>query len=433
MMVPKKSLFLAGAALLTLGVAAGAQQGGSPMFKRINKPMKTVSLNLETGTLTRGPAVKNKGAPVSTTCASLFNNDFSGFVGVDSGIGGANGPCEWIQAANKGNPPATNGGKSGFLTGFAFAYCSAALDPASGGPGGSTIIGFRTGYTKGTAANGGGPSGTSQGLFLLSGLPANTNCSSFFGGANCFLIGVTLGTTPVCLPDGPIGYSWRFTDLGTDGVLAKTFPFLACVNSCSGSGPDVEGMESCVDQYCPAGTITASFSFTTAIPYYTSLSMELDELTAVLGLSTSFNGSGANDRVVANTSAGFGGNTVNHAVLGKGYRLDLSCVAQPAATPPLTAPATGAIGIIRVSFAGAIGVPINTVWGQILVFITAGTGQNFLIPVSAAKHVILSVPALPKSTALYGFCYAVQGFCPKGIGQAKGTLSNGLAEKNGSS
>lgn len=425
MMVPKKSLFLAGAALLTLGVAAGAQQGGSPMFKRINKPMKSVSLNLETGTLTRGPAVKNKGAVVSTTCASLFNNDFSGFVGVDSGIGGANGPCEWIQASNKGNAPATNGGKSGFLTGFAFAYCSAALDPASGGVGGSTIIGFRTGYAKGTAANAGGPTGVDQGTFLLSGLPANTNCSSFFGGASCYLIGVTLGTTPVCLPDGPIGYSWRFTDLGTDGVLAKTFPFLACVNSCSGVGPDTQGMTDCVDQYCPAGTITASFSFSTAIPYFTSLSMELDELVAVTGTSTSFNGAGSNFRVLSNTSAGFGGNTVNHAVLGKGYRLNLNCAAAPV-------PASG-VGIIRVSFAGALGVPINTVWGQILVFITAGTGQNFVIPMNVVtKQVILSVPALPKSTSLYGFCYAVQGFCPKGVGALNGTLSNGLLEKNGS-
>ena len=425
MMVPKKSLFFAGAALLTLGFAASAQQGGSPLFKRATKPLKTVSLNLETGTLTRGPAVKNKAAPVTTTEASLFNNDFSGFVGVDTGGGGANGPCEWIQAAGKAVPPATNGGKSGFLTGFVFAYCSAALDPASGGPGGSTIIGFRTGYVKGTAANAGGPTGTSQGLFLLSGLPANTNCSSFFGGAICYLIGVTLGTTPVCMPDGPIGYSWRFTDLGTDGVLAKTFPFLACVNSCSATGPDVEGMTDGVDQYCPAGTILSSFAFGTAIPFYTSLSMELDELIKVIGTSMSFNGAGTNFRVLTNTSNGVGGNTTNHAIMGKGYRVNLNCAAAPQ-------PATGALAIIRMSFAGKLATPINTKWGQILVFITAGTGQNFILPVPASKQVALTVPQLPKNTSFYGFCFAAQGFCPKGVGANNGTLSNGLMEKIGS-
>jgi hypothetical protein len=422
MMVPKKSLFFAGA-LLTLSAVASAQQGGSPVFRRVTKPAKTVSLNLETGTLTRGPAVKNKAGVVTTTMASLTNNDFSGFVGVDSGIGGANGPCEWIQAAVKG-PPSLNGGKSGFLTGFVFAYCSAALDPASGGPGGSAVIGFRSGYSKGTAANAGGPTGTSQGLFLLSGLPANTNCSSFFGGFACYLIGVTLGTTPVALPDGPIGYSWRFTDLGTDGVLAKTFPFLACVNSCSGTGPDVQGMTDGVDQYCPAGTVLSSFAFTTAIPYYTSLSMELDELIAVTGFSNSVNGAGTNFRTLANTSNGFGGNTHNYPILGKGYRVDLNCSAAP--IPP------SGIGIIRASFAGTLAVPLNTKWGQVLVFITAGTGQNFILPLSGTKHVVLSVPALPLSTSIYGVCFAVQGFCPKGGPGLFGTLSNARPEKIGS-
>ncbi len=430
MMVPKKSLFFAGAALLTLGVAASAQQGGSPMFRRVTKPLKTVSLNLETGTLTRGPVAKNKSfSPVTgPTCASLFNNDFSGFVGVDSGLGAANGPCEWIDAANKGNPPATNGGKSGFLTGFVFAYCSAALDPASGGPGGTTTIGFRSGYCKGTLANAGGPSGIDQGTFLLTGLPATTSCSSFFGGFRCYLIGVTIGGTPVCLPDGKIGYSWQFGDLGTDGTLAKTFPFLSCINSCSGIGPDVEGMTDCVDQYCPAGTITSSFTFSSAIPYFTSISMELDEIVGVTGSSTGnllvCNGAGTNFRLLSNTSAGFGGNTANYPVLGKGWRVAVNCTGAP--VPP------GGFAIFRVSFAGKLAVPLNTVWGQILVFITAGTGQNFIIPLPGSKIASLSVPALPKNSAFLGVCYAVQGFCPKGAGAPKGTLSNALTEVVGS-
>ncbi len=419
----KLLLFVVG--LLSLGVLPLAQERGAPLFRRVTKPLRTVSLDLETGILTRGPVVKNKAfSPVTTTCVSLFNNDFSGFVGVDSGLGAANGPCEWIDASNKGIPPATNGGKSGFLTGFVFGYCSAALDPASGGPGATTTIGFRTGYVKGTLANAGGPSGTDQGTFLLTGLPATTSCSSFFGGFRCYLIGINIGTTPICLPDGPIGYSWQFGDLGTDGALAKTFPFLSCINSCSGKGPDVEGMTDCVDQYCPAGTITSSFTFSTVIPYFTSIGMELREVVAVQGSSMSMNGAGTNFRVLSNTSAGFGGNTANYPILGKGWRVSLNCSAAP--VPP------GGFAIFRVSFAGKLAVPINTVWGQILIFFTAGTGQNFIIPLPGSKIAALSVPALPQTLKFYGVCYAVQGFCPKGAGALKGTLSNALVEVVGS-
>jgi predicted outer membrane protein len=78
MMVPKKSLVLSGAALLALCAAPAAQQSGAkgdgPMYRRATKPMQTVSIDMETGTITRGPKVQDKAL---STCSSLFNNDFS--------------------------------------------------------------------------------------------------------------------------------------------------------------------------------------------------------------------------------------------------------------------------------------------------------------------------------------------------------------------
>lgn len=419
-MVPKKSLFFAGATLLTLGVAS-AQQGGSPVFRRVTKPLQTVSLDLQTGTITRGPAVQNKGVPSFTTCVSLFNNDFSGFVGVDSGQGAANGPCEWIDVSVKGL--GNTGGKSGYMTGFQFAYCSAALDPGSGGPGGTTIIGFRSGYAKGTAANAGGPSGTLQGAALLTGLPANTASSSFFGGFNCFLIGVTLGTTPLCLPDGNTGWSWQFADLGTDGTLAATFPFLSCVQSCSGSGPDqTGGMTDCVDQYCPAGSILSSFSFNTAPnpgTYFTSISMQINEAAPVTSTSVLVNVN-PNPSNLTNTSQGVGSGSPGFAVLGENWRVTLNCT-----NPPAT---IGKFALIRVSFVP--GPTILTKWGRVVCNIQAGTGITFIIPVPASRIVNLGPLVIPKDLNLYNACYCVQGFCPR-TGMP-GYLSDALAEKTGS-
>ncbi len=423
MMVPKK-LLIAGAALLCTGIVTSAQQGGSPMFRRVNKPVKSVSLDLQTGTITRGPVVGNKGFPGGfTTCASLNNTDSSGYVGVDSGLGAANGPCEWIDAADKGF--GISGGKSGYLTGFTWLYCSAALDPLSGGPGGSTTIGFRTNYCKGTLANVGGPSGAVAGSFVLTGLPANTGCSSFFGGFTCYIISATFGNLPLCLPDGKIGWSWKFDDLGTDGTLAKTFPFLSCVQSCSGTGKDNVGMTDCVDQYCPAGgAITASFSFSTAVPYFTSISMQLEEALAAAASSVSDNPTAgacaANPGELTNTSAGVGA-PVNAPVLGENYRVTLNCVA-PAGT-------TGKLTIFRVAFAPPPPT-MCTQWGNILVPITAGTGQNFFIPLPASKIANLGPIPLPKDLNLYQVCFRVQAFCP--VTPAPGYLSNRLTETTGS-
>ncbi|HED66713.1 MAG TPA: hypothetical protein ENJ09_14305, partial [Planctomycetes bacterium] len=114
-----------GSAVLCLGSASLAQGQDTPSLRRVTQPLRPAQLDLQTGTVTRGPAVAEKGLGGYTTSSTLNNNDFSGFVGVDSGPGTANGPCEWIDAADKGM--GNTGGASGLMTSFNFAYCSAAL------------------------------------------------------------------------------------------------------------------------------------------------------------------------------------------------------------------------------------------------------------------------------------------------------------------
>jgi hypothetical protein len=141
MMVPKKSLMLAGAALALFGAASSAQSQSGKIFTRVNKPLKSATLDLATGTITRGPAVNNRAA---TTVVDFFNTDLGGFVGVDTG----NGFCEWFDAGGKGSlvgdgtANVDSGNLSDLMNSIVFAYCSAKTDPASGGPGGSTKLGF---------------------------------------------------------------------------------------------------------------------------------------------------------------------------------------------------------------------------------------------------------------------------------------------------
>jgi hypothetical protein len=429
-MVPKTSLLFAGAALLCLGSASSAQKQDTPLMRRVTQPLQPAQLDLETGTVTRGPAVVQKGAPGYTTCSSLANLDHSGFVGVDSGLGTANGPCEWIESADKGagNSQATNsGGKSGFVTSFAFAYCSAALDVLSGGPGGFARIGFRTGYQRGSA-NGGGVTGTDVGTFNLSGLPAWTGCSSFFGGFACYLLNVTFGATPLVLPDGPIGWSYQFRDLGTDGVLAKTFPFLACIQSCTGSGqgysavtggagPDAMGrMINYVDQYCPAGSLLSSFTFA-SVPngaYFTSISMDIREVVPISATTFTF-GPGNAQVLIAKNPAIFDGDSFS-------FDIELDCAGN-----------NNSIALVRVAFAPPP-PPIGTKWGIVYVAITAGTGIN-IGPIPHTGGLLPIVSDIPTDLTLLGACWQDQGFCGNGnVGpnpKGPGKLSNALSQTMG--
>jgi hypothetical protein len=275
MMVPKKSLILAGAALALFGASATAQsQATGKVFSRYNKPLKSVSLDLATGTISRGPAVNNRAA---TTTVDFNNNDLGGFVGVDTG----NGFCEWFDAAVKGFA----GNASDLMNNFVFAYCSAMLAAGSGGPGGSVKLGFYEGYTWG----GGAPT-TTVAAFTLSGLPANTASSSFFGGFSCYFINVTFANL-VAFADGPIGYSWKFLDSGTTGTLAGTWPFLSCVTSCSGAvlQVDGQGMTDVIDEYCPPGSLRATFTFGTTSGSFTSMSMDVREATDFTATAVAYN------------------------------------------------------------------------------------------------------------------------------------------------
>jgi len=279
MMVPKKSLALVGA-LALFAATSNAQSQSGKVFSRYNKPLKSATLDLATGTISHGAVVGNR-AP--TTIVDFANNDLGGFVGVDSG----NGFCEWFDAGVKGQ-----GNGSDLMNSIVFAYCSAKLTPGSGGPGGTMKLGFYENYFLG------GPITTSNpvAVFTLSGLPGNTGSSSFFGGFRCFFIRVFFGNL-VAFADGPIGYSWGFLDNGTStinplgSVLAGTWPFLSCVTSCSGiiGQVDGQGMTDFVDEYCPIGTLRSTFTFGTTSGSFTSMSMAIEEATDKLSSVTSFN------------------------------------------------------------------------------------------------------------------------------------------------
>jgi len=276
MMVPKKSLLLAGAALALFGAASSAQSQSGKVFARYNKPLKSATLDLDTGTITRGPTVTNR---KGTTVTDFDNNDLGGFVGVDTG----NGFCKWIDSAVKGTGAGRTAGVvngSDLMNSIVFAYCSAKLTPGSSGPGGSIALSFYEGYTL----FGGAPT-TGVAAFTLTGLPGNSASSSFFGGFNCFFLRVQFALL-VCFSDGPIGYGVKFLDQGTGtinplgAVLAGTWPFLSCTVSCSAAvlQTDLQGMTDAIDEYCPPGFLLATFTFGTTSGSFTSVSMAVDEV-----------------------------------------------------------------------------------------------------------------------------------------------------------
>jgi hypothetical protein len=277
MMVPKKSLMLAGAALAMFGAAANAQSQSGKVFARYNKPLKSVTLDLDTGTITRGPQVTNR--TTQGTVVDFDNNDLGGFVGVDTG----NGFCKWIDAAVKGTGLGRTAGVSNdsdLMNSIVFAYCSAKLTPGSGGVGGTMGLHFYEGYTLF-----GGAATTSVAHFTLSGLPGNTASSSFFGGFNCIFLRVVFAQL-LCFADGPIGYGWTFVDQGTGTInplgatLAGTWPFLSCTVSCSANilQVDDQGMTDAIDEYCPTTSLLATFTFGTTSGSFTSISMAVEEV-----------------------------------------------------------------------------------------------------------------------------------------------------------
>lgn len=266
----------------TLLSSLGAAQIGksAKTYRRYSGPLKSIRIDAATGTITRGPSVRNR-AP--STIADFTNVDLGGFVGADTG----NGFCEWVDAGKKGYL----NNRSDLANTFVFAYCSAMLAPGSGGPGGSVKIGFYEGYAPGGTA----PS-TLVAAQTLTGLPGNTSSSSFFGGFRCYFAEACFlfECRLLSFSDGPIAYSWQFLDVGADGVLAGTWPFLSCVMSCSGTlfgNTDGQGMTDVLDEYCPPGVLRSSFSFGTTSGTFTSMAMEIREVRDLRASHTSYNAS----------------------------------------------------------------------------------------------------------------------------------------------
>jgi len=305
----------------------------APTYRRLpSGPMKSYSLDLATGTVTRGASAVNRTA---TTVVDFYNNDLGGFLGIDSG----NGFCEWFDAATKGFA----GNRSDLMSEIVFAYCSAKLSANSGGPGGSVRLGFYEGYSIG------GPAPTTAvAAFTLTGLPAYTTSSSFFSGFRCYFINVKFASL-IPFADGPIGYSWRFLDVGTTGVLAGTWPFLACSASCSSIAPP--GLD-VMDRYCPPGTYLGAFTFGTSSGSFTSMSMEIREAADLAATVTPYNATGAPNSDLLSSSL---------AVLGRPWNVFLARV-------PTTTAGTFTVSVRTQRVAAPGGVPVPPpVQGRLLV------------------------------------------------------------------
>jgi len=267
---------LAGAALASFAATFSAQTPSGKVFARYTKPLRAMTLDMDSGTLIRGPRVTDR---KGTTVVDFDNLDLGGFVGVETG----GGFCRWMEAAVKGTGAGLTAGidnNSDLMNSIVFAYCSAKLTPGSGGPGGSCALSFYEGYT----VFGGAPT-TSVANFTLTGLPGNSASSSFFGGFECYFLRVQFAEL-VCFADGPIGYGFTFLDLGTStinplgAVLAGTWPFLSCTVSCSGTilEQDLQGMTDVIDLYCPPDHLLSIFTFATTSGSFSSVSMAIEEV-----------------------------------------------------------------------------------------------------------------------------------------------------------
>lgn len=273
-------------ALALLAASPGAQSKSSSSAgtrfpsgrtARYDRPIQAASIDLATGEITRGSVVTDR---AGSTTVSFDNLDLSGF----STAGPGNLVTEWADAAVKGTYAgitASNCPGSQLWHSFTFAYCSAILDVNSGGPGGSVLLDFYSGYSPGGPL----PPVPLQ-TVMLSGLPGNTSSGSFFSNAyRCYTFQVVLPEL-VSFPDGPIGYSWRFLDVGTDG-FAGTWPMLSCVRSCTTFVPpsDGQGMVDSIDEYTPLGTFSSSIAPGTSND--SSISMQITEAGPVLATISS--------------------------------------------------------------------------------------------------------------------------------------------------
>ncbi len=403
MMVPKKSLFFAGATLLCMSTAF-AQNQSKKVSRVNNKVMNTASVDLQTGVITRGPAIQQKAAAGSSTSTTVNNLDFAGFIGIDSGENGLNGPCEWFSSVQKGT--GATGGQSTYLSAYRFAYCGIAQDLASGGPGTSVTMNFWDGFTNGSGSIA-GSTGTNVGSATVTGLPGNTGVTDWLNGgfAACVALLITVnvgGGAPITLPDSNVAVSFLFTGVDGLGVLGDTATFLSCVQSCSGNTVTVDpsGMVDLIDNYC-GGSFVTSFSFVTGAGFtqsFTSVSFSLREVNSLDASDSQIfdNGpTGCNSSTIATSSAPFIG--------GGAWVQDVDCGTIP--------------GSLTVSFSSF--VPINPATcgtsgtGDFLVNPTAG--RIGLLTTSAARAgstVSMAIaPGVPLSLQFVGAQVHSQGYC----------------------
>ena len=159
----------------------------------------------------------------------------------------------------------------------------------------------------------------------LTGMPGNTTPGGFFGTARCY--GLEVHFNPLVPFDDSlfVGYSWHFQDTGTDGLYGATFPFLACVVSCSGTylsqgsaggaggvtglGEDGQGMLDAFDTFCtgafPNGPTANTFRFSSGCgfagcsypPTVSSIGMEIREATELQSTNVNYNDTAPIDNV----------------------------------------------------------------------------------------------------------------------------------------
>lgn len=369
MMVPKS--LLVGVALAVLGASASAQVTvkTNKHFRRAGGA-KQATLDLGTGTYTRGPAVNNRGGTTIADFTNIDAFDGAGFGWLVSETGG--GVCTWFSAGSKGTQPGqTPNNNSDMVSDVVFFYCSVAGDVNSGGVGGSATLEFYEGYTVT-----GGRATTFVVSIGMTQMPANTVDHDFTApnpGAGCFGLRIEFQPMINTFQDQAFhGYSYTFEDNGTDNV-AKTFPFISCIVSCSGLniltkgtaggvggplgiGEDGQGMIDVIDQFCTAPVTAQSFSFgTTATPWApttrVSVNMRINE--AVDAATTNLN---------YNATLTPNGDTLsaNKATVGARWTLTIT-------RSPVTVAGAFVVNVRRGRFPGNGGNPTPPVTGRVLI------------------------------------------------------------------
>jgi hypothetical protein len=120
----KQAILLIGASLFSLE-SIQAQDAFPSRLKRVGvHSMHTASVDLATGTITRGPAIKPKSAGAQSTITTVANLDFGGFIGVSSGTSSA-----VLSSTITGLPGNTGVGQSTLTCAFVTVNLSGTPEP----------------------------------------------------------------------------------------------------------------------------------------------------------------------------------------------------------------------------------------------------------------------------------------------------------------